>query len=589
MRQTTIKVAELATIIYAFLVLLSLLIDTAYYSQFNIRIVSYMTITEILLSCLERFNQYMPAILVTGITLIIFLWVYIDPFLINFYRSIWKRDKSNNDKDAQLSELRINIFFGERRSIHAKFSVVAKYNLFAYILPLLVVLVTALPYMNIIDHYSFLFAAILLIPLILYVGSWLFIFDLFYSVYDKNYDWSKYPMREQMYTYDKFRQKVAPHRFSASERKMVQIIYKYRLLIISIIFLLSLFSTLCLTMFLSGKEIKDNGNNYCVVIKCGDEIIDTRVQNLDYIGESARCIFIYDRATKGTRVVERSAVDSYLCFKSQTFNNNLSDENSITPEYHYLSLIQDSILSQMEQVKTSVVCDYYFDSPNLHYQLVHQNLNHFIWVDTVNHTYLEQITMPKHEFATIPNVGAIFNLERYIKDKDRVTQYGYIAEEQTYSGCNGEIIKTLVCGGRNYTAWLFCDPYSGNLQQGDNLFKSIKEKYTILEQIKIRYQNLTMLDKILFYSCSILILAFFTLICLVLTVKRPKHLKETEAHILSIILILALGALVYYSEHMFNPFGNTAVVLMGVFVIIEIVLYILIRLYGKNVFRCLRN
>ena len=87
MKRSTIKVAELATIFYAILVLMSLLIDTAYYSQFNIRIVSYMSITEILLSCLENFYLYAPSLIFVGICLAVYIVYWVDPIhrIVNLY------------------------------------------------------------------------------------------------------------------------------------------------------------------------------------------------------------------------------------------------------------------------------------------------------------------------------------------------------------------------------------------------------------------------------------------------------------------------------------------------------------------------
>lgn len=56
----TIKVAELASIIYAFLVFGSLLINMAYYGPFNISIISYMNLGDILMLFLNTPILYIP-------------------------------------------------------------------------------------------------------------------------------------------------------------------------------------------------------------------------------------------------------------------------------------------------------------------------------------------------------------------------------------------------------------------------------------------------------------------------------------------------------------------------------------------------
>ena len=68
------KLAELATFIYAIMVFISLMIDNAFFSHFNIRIISYMSISEILLSCVEQWPVYLKNIgIVLSYCLILFI------------------------------------------------------------------------------------------------------------------------------------------------------------------------------------------------------------------------------------------------------------------------------------------------------------------------------------------------------------------------------------------------------------------------------------------------------------------------------------------------------------------------------------
>lgn len=61
--RTTLKVAEMATILYAILVFGSLCIEMTYYAPFGISISSYLTPSEILLSFLNRPIMYLPSVL----------------------------------------------------------------------------------------------------------------------------------------------------------------------------------------------------------------------------------------------------------------------------------------------------------------------------------------------------------------------------------------------------------------------------------------------------------------------------------------------------------------------------------------------
>lgn len=106
MEKTTIKIAEMATILYAILVFMGLMIDNAYYSQFNIRIVSYMSAAEILLSSVQGFFSSKASF---EIGMIIYA-------LLIFY--------------AYFSARRLisMTFLSTPRSLTAKFSVSARYN-----------------------------------------------------------------------------------------------------------------------------------------------------------------------------------------------------------------------------------------------------------------------------------------------------------------------------------------------------------------------------------------------------------------------------------------------------------------------------
>ena len=62
--RTTLKVAELATFIYAILVFGSICIEMAYFSSFDISIAAYFNISEILLLFLNKPLMYLPIVIV---------------------------------------------------------------------------------------------------------------------------------------------------------------------------------------------------------------------------------------------------------------------------------------------------------------------------------------------------------------------------------------------------------------------------------------------------------------------------------------------------------------------------------------------
>lgn len=562
---TAIKVAELATIFYAILVFMSLLIDSAYYSQFNIRIVSYMSISEILLSCIENLHQYAIPLLASIAALIAYHFLFIDPFS-KMMLDPRKWLKKISDQDRVLSH-RFYFYFGQRTSTHAKYSIVAHYNFIAFLLPLCVGLSTLGPLSDIISKYSssqnIIFCVLLAYAVILY-----FFLGNYNHFREQDYDWSKHPLFEKMYAGARFRKDVAPHHFTRTEKKMIELNYKYRHVLVCLSFFISLFVSLCLGMYFTAKDVKENGNNTCVVMQRNGEIIDTRTQNIDYIGESAGFIFIYDRATQGTMVYERQSLDSYLFIeKSACHLDEISNECAPITQ-NYTSLVKQSVIDSLTKRNEMIPCDFEFEHPHMNYLLAAQDINHTLWVDTTNNTYLEQITLPKDMYSAQPSCEDLFCLDQYYKDGDRQVKHGARITQNTYHGKDGENILTLVCTGKNHNAWLYFDPTGRNIQYGDEIFKSLSMKYPAKEQINILLSNMNQEETmilILFFALSSCVFLIFPFI-----ITRKSRLKNKKGEKQSAIerirnrdialigfLMFLLYIICHYICSQMNPYGNT--------------------------------
>ena len=520
MRKTTIKVAELATIFYAILVLMSLIIDSIYYAQFNIRIVSYMSVTEILLSCVEWFRLYIPALL--GACFFIFSCVVlgIDP-KTRLRKNPLTWIKNISLQDPQRFAYRFRFYFGKCQSAHAMYSIVENYNKLILSLPFVVVCMALVPYGNIIFNYESGKIA-LLISALVYVGI-IIVFGNDWVDIQEEYDWARHPQWEKLYEDVPARKKIANHRFSPTEKKIIKSYYKYRHISVFAVFFISMFASLCLAMLFTAKDIKERGNDKCVVIQSGNIVYDTRLSKYDYIGESARFVFIFDRTIKGTHVFERSSLSSYL-FVPKTSH---LDENAtivINDTCKYASFIKKGIVNQMIKDDELAICDYTIDCQETHYQLVEHNLNHYIWRDSVNGTYLEQITLPKSMFNHIPVDNEIFNLNDFMKDNDRSITNNYNSFEYTYYGKQGENIKTLVRDGKYYNAWLFFDPSGQYLLIGDIILKSIKPQ-KLLKRV-FCYENMMLI--------SVGGLAFLAVLYALLEKKKSKkHKKKVNDKIIT--------------------------------------------------------
>lgn len=560
MKRSTIKVAELATIFYAILVLMSLLIDTAYYSQFNIRIVSYMSITEILLSCLENFYLYAPSLIFVGICLAVYIVYWVDPIhrIVNLYARLKGGETVKQIEDYS----RLNFYFGSKHSLHAKYSVVSKYNDWFKMLPLMVIFSSLYPYQSIVLNYTSGQVALVVLFLI-----YIFVFLLFvgnYKQIEKTYDWTDHPTLEKQYFRDPIRKKIAAYHFSSNERAIIEFNYRFRHAIVCIIFFISMFIALCLAMFYSAKEVIEKGNDYCVVLKSKDTIVDTRMPNIDYIGECAGYIFVYDRVSRGTHVYERSSLDSYLIVKqsmlaADTNLYELGNQNIV-----YSSHVKESISKEIVNCCASEINEYFIDYNNSQNRLIDHQLNHYVWYDSINCTYLEQLTIPKSLFECLPSDNDIFMLDGYVKDEDRTKQYRKTAIECTYQGTKGEKIKTMVCKGMDYCAWLFYDESGKNIQLGDQIFNSIKSKYTPWQQLKIQYRNSDTQENILLLFLLCFFLGLNAIVGFVVAhgfynaedqgnKTKIKIKKKDVGMILGCFLLFMIC--IYYTEKQEIPFG----------------------------------
>ena len=570
MMKSTIKVAELATIFYAVLILMSLLIDTAYYSQFNIRIVSYMSITEILLSCLENFYLYAPSIIFVGVCLVLYLIYWINPKFRQIY--YFSRLKTKTDINESTVGSRTNFYFGGNRSLHAKYSVVSKYNGWARMLPLMVIISSLYPYQSIVLNYTS--GKVTLFVLFLVYMVLLFVFSDNFDKIENTYDWKGNPILEKKYICDPIRKKIAAYHFSLQEKVIIEYNYRYRHAIVCVIFFISLFIALCLAMFYSAKEVIEKGNNQYVVLKCKDAIVDTRQQNLDYIGESAGFIFIYDRATRGTHVYERNSLESYMIVKESILPNadaNLVENDDEMPIYS--SRVNNAISEGLCNKMTTEINEFFVDYNALQYRLIDHQLNHYVWYDTINNTYLEQIAIPRALFDQLPSDNEIFMLESYVKDEDRTKKYEKTAVKSTYQGPKGEKIMTMVCRGMDYCAWLFYDESGINVQYGDQILNSINSKYTPWQQFKIQYLNKNALEKVLMICC----LGFVIVLCSIVGffaargIRKKDDKEYSKKEYISVLVapVLFSMILIFYIENQEIPFGEASITITLYFLVIN--------------------
>ena len=459
MKKTTIKVAELATIFYAMLVVMSLIIDDTFYSQFHIRIVSYMSVSEILLSCINQVTDT--------------LWVLLIMLMGCVYMGIYA-----------MFVYKVPLF-QNRKSINAQYSVVAWYNLAAALIPIFVYLSTPSAVRS--SFFNLPWQAVCMI-ITFYVCFLLFL-SYVPSVLKNcriKRDWTNHPLRAQLYRKDPIRKHICDERFSTNEKRATRFLYRHRVSWILFIFMVSLFIVQLMGQYNRAKSIKEKGSSICVVLE-GEQIqVDTREGNIDYIGECADYIFLYNRLTQGTMIYKRKDIRHYLLMADFAAKASVNyDKQAALPKIG--KLILPEIISQMDTCK-AMDADFSIVIP-AYYQLLMNDDNHHVWYDSLSHTCIEQVFLRKDLFEDMPEDNQIFDLTVYAKeDKDDSDNSGLCCtKRRTYTGSGGEKVCTMVGDGRHYTAWIFYDPVGQNETLGEEIFESVRLDGNIWHQLASIY------------------------------------------------------------------------------------------------------
>ena len=501
MKSRTLKVAELATIIYAILVFMSLIVDNAYYSEFNIPIVSYMSGSEILLSCIERLASVNFS-----------LWFYpIIMFVIGLSMVLCMQ---------RLILLRTFIF--QRRSLTAKFSTTVIYNTIIVLL------------LNIVFSAN---------PIIYYKGSWdillltlIFFLDYIYYFMLPNpfasywkasepYNWKAYPIRRYLFERDKVRMRMAPDfYFGPKTRRLIETNYEYRVHLLVFAIIISLFSIEMRFQYRKADDVKLNGTGVCVILE-GDGInIDTREGTIDYIGECAGNIFLYDRETQGTIIYDRSQIRHY-----KLITDYIAKANAKYDRYaeHVQSENRHVGTNLLERINAEApLADVFAFTIPENFVLTQQENNYFVWEDTVTHTYIEQLNLPKRFFDHMPVATDIFNLDIYIAEETvHSDNMGLCSTTIKYfTGKGGEVIQTIIGDGDHYTAWLLYDPTGQHSAIRTDFRKSLRLKGNVWKQMAMIYRaNKTL------WVIVLIVLAIASFFCFIFgSVSYPLKKKPTK-------------------------------------------------------------
>lgn len=278
MKNTPLKVAELATIIYAILVFMSLLVDSAYYRQFNINIVSYMSVSEILLSCIEPLPKYLKPFMTFT------FWFVVGYVFTTFFLAA--RDR--NSKEKSFIE-RLVFVASPYQDVFGKLSKLTLYIAIALYLPFMCFFM---------DDYSIWsvpinpkkLLTVLFIPILIEVV--LLIAFCIISHFFRH-----------------------PHPLSFPTRQLVNAAYSSRITGIVIIAFIGIFSAQLIRETQRATIVKETGSSTGVLLE-GDGIhIDTRTDGITYIGESAGFIFLYNKTNQSTAVYDRSRISNYRIFR----------------------------------------------------------------------------------------------------------------------------------------------------------------------------------------------------------------------------------------------------------------------------------
>lgn len=311
------------------------------------------------------------------------------------------------------------------------------------------------------------------------------------------------------------------------KERFYDINYRYRLHIFAFACLLSVFFIMLKVQYYKAKEVKEKGNGVCVLLE-GDGInIDTREGSIDYIGECAGNIFLYDRETQGTIIYERSQILNYKLITDYIAKANIKYDRyaeQVQAENRHVG----TNLLQRINAEVPLTNVFTFTIPD-NYVLTQQDNNYFVWEDTVTHAYIEQLNIPKRFFDNMPSATDIFNLDIYVMEGGYTDNLGLCSTTfNTYTGKSGELVQTIIADGDHYAAWLFYSPTERHDNIAGEFMKSMRLKGNVWQQMAIIYRTNESLWKIIAILIGISFLLSFYFGYISITSDEQKAKEDTK-------------------------------------------------------------
>ena len=498
MKKRTIRLAEFATIIYALFVFLSLVIDNAYYSQFNIQIVSYMSVSEILLSGIEGLPKYInPLLSLVASAIFYYIVTIITHFRYGFIRQ------------------RYLSLFSPENSIISHFYVATIYNLVSVLVLPIVLYRNLHSIHNLSTMDLYIWMPWIIVPLLIEILLITLLIRVLPSPFYKLRIGETYcSARKYWSLYGVCDNNIANLLLSPEERKLIQYNYRYRYIFPCLLFIAGWFMGQLLENYTLAKEVKESGRHVCVVMDGENLHLDIREGSISYIGECENYIFLYDKNTQGTFIYDRKHIYNYLLITDAiAYTHTKYDqyaESYCTQNTHVLP----NILLQIDTI-SALHTNYSIVIP-VTYRLLKQSNNHYIWKDSVTQTYIEQVNLPRDLFKEMPFDGEIFNIDIYVheREKTEINNIGLCTTiVHSYKGKGGEKAQTVIGDGENYSAWIFYDPIGKHAELGKNILNTICLSGNVWSQmITIYHTNKTGWNIVGIILCVIYVICF--VICL---------------------------------------------------------------------------
>lgn len=457
------KLAELATFIYAIMVFISLMIDNAFFSHFNIRIISYMSISEILLSCVEQWPIYLKNIgIVLSYCLILFIC----------YTVLFEAKKDQIKK----------LLFTNAQTIQEQHQVALLFNWAAVILiPILLIFTPtygAFAKLNYGIYFDWMSLFVLILVIIIPT-----IYCLFFKTFKSGLELLQLIEEKEKDKYTEI-DKLDTDIYT----KCIKVNYKYRWYILFLFFLIGFYYGQKVDQAYRAQKIITNGSKTHVIIDGDDMHIDTREGMITYISDCEKYIFLYDCAKQSSIIIDKSRLHRFVLLDQYDVITHKFYDDHIAEIQEHGSHVDPRLESVIDTL-AKVPCDYTIDIP-ASFCLVKASNNHFIWRDSVTNVYIEQVNIPK-DFTTGDDdiqwcsAGRIYRTDLYAMAYDNNTDEMLCRTiDRMYVGKCGEYIRTYDCeGAKSHAVWLFYDPSGRNRGMAVTIFDSVKIKGDIFDEL----------------------------------------------------------------------------------------------------------